>query len=200
MSEENYYIETRYNDKGLGLVELFTPDEAEDLDTTPFSSCDGYDRYMEKFDNSEDAHNAYDKYVYTKTATELYDIMSAEQDKYRDWLLTQPPEEILNHTFEYTVREDILIAIENTDIDEFDMEQLTALISSVSPLDDVCRDFENLETDYMDTIRGCIRERGNELIERNKERARDKPSVIEKLQRKTAEHTHVPKKDTGLEI
>lgn len=29
----------------------------------------------------------------------LYDKMKAEQDKYRDWLLSQPPEEILNHTY-----------------------------------------------------------------------------------------------------
>ena len=38
----------------------------------------------------------------------LYDKMKAEQDKYRDWLLNQPPEEILNHTYEYTMREDIV--------------------------------------------------------------------------------------------
>lgn len=39
----------------------------------------------------------------------LYDKMKAEQDKYRDWLLSQPPEEILNHTYEYTMREDIVM-------------------------------------------------------------------------------------------
>ena len=30
----------------------------------------------------------------------LYDKMKAEQDKYRDWLLSQPPEEILNHIYD----------------------------------------------------------------------------------------------------
>ena len=30
--------------------------------------------------------------------TALYEKMFAEQDTYRKWLLTQPPEEILNHT------------------------------------------------------------------------------------------------------
>ena len=34
----------------------------------------------------------------------LYDKMKVEQDKYRDWLLSRPPEEILNHTYEYRVR------------------------------------------------------------------------------------------------
>ena len=32
----------------------------------------------------------------------LYDKLSREQDKYRDWLLHQEPSEILNHTYEYT--------------------------------------------------------------------------------------------------
>ena len=30
----------------------------------------------------------------------LYEKMAAEQDKYRDWLKSQPPEEILHHTYE----------------------------------------------------------------------------------------------------
>ena len=44
----------------------------------------------------------------------LYDKMKAEQDKYRDWLLNQPPEEILNHTYEYTMREDIVMCMHLT--------------------------------------------------------------------------------------
>ena len=44
--------------------------------------------------------------------TALYEKMAAEQDKYRDWLKSQPPEEILHHTYEYTVREDIVMAME----------------------------------------------------------------------------------------
>ena len=39
--------------------------------------------------------------------TALYQKMFAEQETYREWLLSQPSEEILNHTYEYTVREDI---------------------------------------------------------------------------------------------
>ena len=37
----------------------------------------------------------------------LYQKMFAEQETYREWLLSQPSEEILNHAYEYTVREDI---------------------------------------------------------------------------------------------
>lgn len=48
--------------------------------------------------------------------TALYEKMFAEQETYRAWLLSQPPEEILNHTYEYTVREDILMSMEYHDL------------------------------------------------------------------------------------
>ena len=51
----------------------------------------------------------------TDKNTALYEKMAAEQDKFRDWLKSQPPEEILKHTYEYTVREDILMAMEELD-------------------------------------------------------------------------------------
>ena len=41
----------------------------------------------------------------------LYQKMFAEQETYREWLLSQLSEEILNHTYEYTVREDIWQAV-----------------------------------------------------------------------------------------
>ena len=40
--------------------------------------------------------------------TALYEKMFAEQQRYREWLLSQPPDEILNHCYEFTVREDII--------------------------------------------------------------------------------------------
>ena len=35
----------------------------------------------------------------TDKNTALYEKMAAEQDKFRDWLKSQPPEEILKHTY-----------------------------------------------------------------------------------------------------
>ncbi len=40
---------------------------------------------------------------------QLYEKMEDEQEHYREWLLGLPPEEIINHTREYTIREDILM-------------------------------------------------------------------------------------------
>ena len=48
--------------------------------------------------------------------TALYKKVFAEQEKYREWLLSQPPNEILNHCYEYTVREDIVLALEEYDL------------------------------------------------------------------------------------
>ena len=44
--------------------------------------------------------------------TALYEKMAAEQDTFRDWLKSQSPEEVLNHAYEYTIREDIVMAME----------------------------------------------------------------------------------------
>ena len=94
--------------------------------------------------------------------TKVYEKFYAEQEKYKGWLLTQPPEEILNHAYEYTVREDIVLAMEYHDISD---EQAKALLSSPAPLDEIFRDFEQIEGDHMDVIRGCIETRANDILE-----------------------------------
>ena len=54
--------------------------------------------------------------------------MATEQEKYRDWLKSQPPEEILHHTYEYTVREDIVMAMEELELTD---AQAQALLEDV---------------------------------------------------------------------
>ena len=78
--------------------------------------------------------------------TALYKKVFAEQEKYREWLLSQPPDEILNHCYEYTVREDIVLALEEYDLSD---KQCKALLKSPCPLADVFKDFEKRETDHM---------------------------------------------------
>ena len=63
--------------------------------------------------------------------TRLYEKMFAEQEQFRDWLLSQPPAEILNHAYEYTVREDILMSLEYNDLED---SQARALLKSGKPL------------------------------------------------------------------
>ena len=101
----------------------------------------------------------------------LYEKMAAEQDQYRDWLKSQPPEEILHHAYEYSVREDIVMAMEELELTD---AQAQALLDSSSPLADVYRYFEKLETAHMDVVRDSIENRADDVC-RAKEELRTAP-------------------------
>lgn len=101
--------------------------------------------------------------------TALYEKMFAEQETYRNWLLQQPPEEILKHTYEYTVREDVLLSLEYHDLTD---AQAEALLKSPSPLGDVFQEFEQRETDYMDNVFDSMVYRANMVIEAEAEQRR----------------------------
>lgn len=92
---------------------------------------------------------------------ELYEKMISEQDKYRDWLLSQPPSEILNHTYEYTMKEDIIIAVDEMDISQ---KQARALLKSPCPLADIFEVFGNRESDHMENIRDTAESMANRII------------------------------------
>ena len=99
--------------------------------------------------------------------TAIYERMAAEQNAYRDRLLTLPPDEILQHTYEYAVRQDILFAMEDL---ELQPEQCRALLKSPSPVADILKDFEKLELDYMDATRDCIDGRASKMMQLEKQK------------------------------
>ena len=98
----------------------------------------------------------------------LYDKMAAEQQAYREWLLSRPPDEILNHCYEYTIRDDILYYLEDNDLTQ---RQAKALLKSPSPLADVYDAFTKRESDHMDNIRDTIETRANAVIAAEKAKA-----------------------------
>ena len=102
----------------------------------------------------------------TNKNTALYEKMAAEQDKFRDWLKGQPPEEILNHAYEYTVREDILMAMEELGLPQ---SRAAALLASPSPLADVYKEFADRETSYMDVVRDSIEQRAEAALDAQRE-------------------------------
>ena len=99
--------------------------------------------------------------------TALYEKMFAEQEKYRAWLLSQPPEEILNHTYEYTMREDIVMCMEEL---ELEPEKARALLRSPCPLSDVYKEFRDRETEHMDTIRDSIETEADKSLQRQEKK------------------------------
>lgn len=80
---------------------------------------------------------------------ELYEKMKAEQEAYRVQLLVMPPEEILNHTWEYSAREDILEAADSGALPE---DQVKALLKSPSPLADVVKEYRDLDIPNEDIL------------------------------------------------
>lgn len=103
-----------------------------------------------------------------KLNTQLYERMSAEQSQYRDWLLSQTAEEALNHAHEYSVREDILMAVEDGDLPE---PQIRALLKSRTPLADVYRQWNKTETHHMDDVRSVVEARADAVLREAKEKS-----------------------------
>ena len=101
-----------------------------------------------------------------KLNQELYDKMAAEQKEYRSWLLEQTPEEILNHVFEYSAREDILLEVSALALPE---QQAAALLTSPAPLADIYKDFRNTETNQMEVVADCIKGRADTLLKAQQE-------------------------------
>ncbi len=99
--------------------------------------------------------------------TALYQKMFAEQEQYKAWLLAQPSEEILNHTYEYTVREDILVTMEYNDVND---EQAEALLRLEAPLAEVFKEFQNRETNYMDIVLASLETCADAEIQREQKR------------------------------
>lgn len=93
--------------------------------------------------------------------TALYEKMFEAQERYREHLLSMSPQDVLDHAYEYIVREDILLAIE---CDDINCKQAKALLKLPDPLADIFKDFEKRETDHMDNIRDTIEARANRLL------------------------------------
>lgn len=107
--------------------------------------------------------------------TKLYEKLFDEQEAYKGWLLTQPPDEILKHAYEYTLREDIVLALEYMDLSS---ERAAALLESPSPLAELFKDFEEIETNHMDDVRDCIEKRADKEIEKQREALREFPVYL----------------------
>ncbi len=97
--------------------------------------------------------------------TALYQKMFAEQEEFRKHLLTLPPEEILQHTYEYTMREDLLMNLENNDLPP---SHAKALLRSSSPLADAYRAWDKRDCTYMDDMWDCICDLAQERAEKHK--------------------------------
>ena len=97
----------------------------------------------------------------------LYEKMSAEQDQFVGRLLKLAPEEMLEHSFEYTVRQDILISMEDSVLNN---DQTQALFRSETPLADVYKEYQKQQSGYIDVVRDSIVARANSELRKDLER------------------------------
>ena len=94
--------------------------------------------------------------------TQLYQKMYAEQEKYKAYLLTLPPEQILDHASEYIYRENILMAMENNDLNS---ARAKALLKSPTPLGDVYNKYTSWEhSRQQEEIWNAVEARSGEVL------------------------------------
>ena len=97
----------------------------------------------------------------TELSSKLYEKVSAEQDKFRAWLMGQPPADILDHAVEYAVREDILMEIGALELPD---DQARALLASLDTMADIYKTFSKMaDTGHMDVVRESIEDRAATL-------------------------------------
>ena len=113
-------------------------------------------------------HGKEDTMTNEELNTRLYEKMFAEQERFRDWLLSQPPAEILNHAYEYTVREDILMSLEYNDLED---SQARALLKSGKPLKQIFERWEDKETSHMENIWDTVQEQAKAAEAKQKAKA-----------------------------
>ena len=98
---------------------------------------------------------------------QLAEKMTAEFNTYRDWLLKQSPEEILNHAYEYTTKENLLNVLVDAGLKP---QQIETLLRSPCPLEDIFKDCVHIDqSDYNYTLKVLIDQRAD--IEMDMQRA-----------------------------
>lgn len=88
--------------------------------------------------------------------------MTEELNAYRAWLLTQPPEEILKHAYEYSVKQDIMLNVADAGLSP---AQIETMLRSPCPLEDVFKKASYSDmSDYNSFLSFCLTERADAEI------------------------------------
>ena len=91
---------------------------------------------------------------------ELYKKARAEFEAYKNNLLAMSPEQILEHAYDYAIREDIVLALEYFDLHA---RQAQALLKADSVLSAVVEKWEGWKSNYMESIQEAIESKANEM-------------------------------------
>lgn len=105
--------------------------------------------------------------------TKLYEKMKAEFDGFLENLKTLTPEEIISHSYEKVMKEDILACFEGED-DFLSKKQAKAILAVKYPLDDLYQEWLSNDYSHMEMLRDTISDRAESAVKamnsRNKAR------------------------------
>ena len=105
---------------------------------------------------------------------DIYAKVHAEQSAFVDWLQQQPPNVILDHAYEYAMREDILLSMEHFILTE---EQVAALMVLDKHLAALCDAYINSENSHMEQVWDSVEQFANDEINRQLEAKLKRQSV-----------------------
>lgn len=90
----------------------------------------------------------------------LYGKMEETFQDFTNWLLKQSSEVILDHAYEYAIKENILLVLEYNDLEE---SQVNALLGTEDPLDFLFNELEESTTISLDALRSLIEDKADQL-------------------------------------
>ena len=96
----------------------------------------------------------------------LNERVRKEQDEYKSWLLTQPAEVILNNAYEYSIREDIVCAMEFIyDSEILSEEGAEVLINCPNLLEEIYKSYFKNEPSNIDKISEIVDSMASKLLQ-----------------------------------
>lgn len=92
----------------------------------------------------------------------LYSKMAGTFQDFTNWLLKQPPEVILDHAYEYAIKENILLVLEYNDLEE---NQVNGLLTAEDPLDFLYNEVGESATISLDALLSLIEDKADQLAD-----------------------------------
>lgn len=99
--------------------------------------------------------------MYDKVVNQLLEKMEQDHNDFREWLLRQDTKTILYNAHQYFLQEDILFAIEDANLSEY---QAQALLNHPNPMQRIIGWFDRCDTNRMDVLEQSIENVANDLL------------------------------------
>ena len=95
--------------------------------------------------------------------TQLYWKLQREHAAFKNWLMRQPPNVILENAYKYTMMEDVLLTFENKNLPD---EQAKALLKGKGHLEKILDRWQENGTGHMESMWKKAQEYAKEMAEK----------------------------------